>query len=292
MMNNPAKKTFITLSLCAACSWVLPVSAAYSVRDHVAVDWQKGEITATAFYSGQQNESGAPIDFAASEMTPTSARMYAYSMARESAALLIADALKNVYVENKISLQSLLESDADTSRKIGEIIPGKLLTKNTPEGFVSARCDARLRFSDIIAAISYEYPTQPFPELKENPLASEYTSLIIDARGENIRPVLFPSVVDQNGLEIYGKRYIEPSSVLKRGAVAYCTNEKEARIHSQAGDRPYFARAIGSVSGNCILSSRDTRKVLGHKKTVEKLKQCHVIIIIDPIRKESERVKR
>jgi hypothetical protein len=292
MMNNPAKKTIITMCLFAACSWILPVDAAYSVRDRVAIDWQKGEITATAYYSGLQDESGAPIDFAASGKSPSSARMHAYSMARESAALLIADSLKNVYVENKTSLLSLLESDADTSRKIGEILPGKLITKNTPEGFVSARCDARLRFSDIIAAISYEYPALPFPELKENPLASEYTSLIIDARGENIRPVLFPSVVDQNGLEIYGKRYIEPASVLKRGAAAYCSNEKDARSHSQAGDRPYFARAIGSVSGNCIISTRDTRKVLGHKKTVEKLKQCHVIIIIDPSNKESERVKR
>jgi hypothetical protein len=268
-------------------SMLIPASGAYTVKDSVSIDWQKGEIRATAFYSGQFDESGAAIDFSSGDTTPTAAKMDAYRKARENAVLMIADYLKNIRLDGKQTIFSLISSDDETARKIGEVIPARISSRETPDGFFSARSDARLKLSYILAAVSYEYPQAPFPEMKENPLATEYSSLIIDARGEMKDPVLLPSIVDQDGLEIYGKRYINPAYMLKKGMAVYCLSESEAKHHAYAGDRPYFARAVGTVPGGCIISNRDKRRILGHKKTVEKLKQCRVIIIIDPEKKES-----
>lgn len=265
----------------------IPVSGAYTVKDSVTVDWQKGEIRATAYYSGQFDESGAAIDFSSAETTPTSAKMTAYKKARENAVILIADYFKNIRLDGKQTIFSVINNDEETARKIGELVPARVISRETPDGFFGARSDARLRLSDILAAVSYEYPQAPFPEMKENPLATEYTSLIVDARGEMKEPVLLPSIVDQNGLEIYGKRFINPAYMLKKGMAVYCTNESAAKRHEYAGDRPYFARAVGTIPGGCIISDRDKRRILGHKKTVDKLRQCRVIIIIDPENRES-----
>jgi hypothetical protein len=271
---------------------VIPVTGAYTVKDKVVIDWLKGEIRATAFYSGQYDESGAPVDFSSSDITPTSAKMDAYRKARENAVILIADSLKNVRLDGKQTIFNAINSDDETARRVGELIPRRVASKETPDGFFGARSDARLKLTDILVAISYEYPQSPFPEMRDNPLGTEYTSLIIDARGEMKDPVLLPTIVDQNGLEIYGKRFINPAYMLKKGMAVYCTNETEAKRHAYAGDHPYFARAVGNVPGGCIISNRDKRRILGNKKTVEKLRQCRVLIIIDPAKKESGVVKQ
>jgi len=260
----------------------LPLRSAYRNNNTVTVDWFKGEISARTFYSAQFDESGIPVDFSLPDSkTPTESKMRAYDMARESAIELIADALKSINIEKGLTVGNLAETDGRSAARIGEILSDRIHTQETPVNFFGARCDAHIRLTDLIRAIPYEFPNQPIPQGKENPLGTEYTSLIVDSRGLDVFPMILPSVYDEDGLEIFGKRFINIQSAARDGFVVYTTDEQEARRHQKAGDHPYFVKALKSLDNSPVIAHRDVRRILGHKKTVEKLKTCHVIFIIN-----------
>jgi hypothetical protein len=269
-----------TLLIIIVCT--IPLKSAYKNNNTVTIDWFKGEISAHTFYSAQFDESGLPVDFSSSNSkTPTESKLWAYDMARESAIELIASALKSIDIERGLSVGGLAESDGQTAAQIGEILSRKIRTRETPVNFFGARCDAHMRITDLIKAIPYEFPNLPFPEGKDNPLGTEYSSLIVDSRGLDVAPMIFPSIFDEDGLEIFGKRYIDIQSAARDGLVVYATDEKKARNHQKAGDRPYFVKALKSLDHSPVIPHRDVRRILGHKKTVEKLKRCYVIFIIN-----------
>jgi hypothetical protein len=279
-MKHRHARILIALLLFSFCS--LPLKSAYKNNNTVTIDWFTGEISARTFYSAQFDESGIPVDFASPESrTPTESKMQAYDMARESAVEMIAGALKSINIEKGLTVGDLTETDGRAAAEIGEILSGRIHTKETPVNFFGARCDAHIRLTDLIRAIPYEFPNLPIPEGQENPLGTEYTSLIVDSRGLDVSPMILPSVYDEDGLEIFGKRYINIRSAARDGLVVYTTGEKEARRHQKAGDHPYFVKAMKSLDKSPVIAHRDVRRILGHKKTVEKLKSCHVIFIID-----------
>jgi hypothetical protein len=278
-MKHSRAVFIIALLIFSFCS--LPLRSAYRNNNSVTIDWLKGEISARTYYSAQFDESGIPVDFSSpGSKTPTESKMRAYDLARESALDMIADAMKSIDIERGFTVGKLAETDGRAATEIGEILSDRIRTRETPVKFFGARCDAHIRLTDLIRALPYEFPNLPIPAGKDNPLGTEYTSLIVDSRGLDVSPMILPSVYDEDGLEIFGKRYINIQSAARDGLVVYAMDEKEARRHQKAGDHPYFVKALKSLDHSPVLPHRDVRRILGHKKTVEKLKSCHVIFII------------
>ena len=124
-----------------------------------------------------------------------------------------------------------------------------------------------------------------FPARIDNPIPTHYTSLVIDARGLGIEPMMLPSVYNENGLEIYGRYYVDIRHARRSGLIGYAYNENEAIKSPRTGNRPYYAIAVSGMKGCPVVSDRDIRKIFSSKNTIEQLKKCRVVFIIDKIKK-------
>lgn len=253
---------------------------AYTNENRVTFDWSKGVVKAHTIFSAKFDDDGIPVDYTKADSGPAHGRNMAYEKARSEAVEQISWALRSVEIEPGLYIKDLLESDQSFAAKFGDLLSDRVKSSEHPHDYYGARSDAHFKLNDLIRALPYDYPENPFPVNEKNPLATEYTSLIIDARDEDIVPMIFPSIYDEDGLEIYGRQFVKISTACKKGLVSYCSNETEAKAHPKAGDHPYFATALRSSKHLPVIAHRDVRKILSHKKTVENLKQCRVIFII------------
>ena len=257
-------------------------TASYTPADKASIEWEKGIISATARHNAGADLRGVPIDFSdPSAGTPSRAKMEAYTKAREAASEQIAWSLRDVQIDGSTRIKDIIEQNTTMQEKLGFLLRDKVKTREIPDGFLSARSTASLKISDLIPALPYDYPGEDFPQSAYKPLATEYSSLIIDVRGKEIPPMIFPSIYDEEGLEIYGRRYVNIAHACSHGLVAYTSNERAAKKHKLAGNHPYYTSALSALNGSPVISMIDARRILAHAKTVDKLKQCAVIFIID-----------
>lgn len=268
-------------------------SASYTPSDTVTVSWEKGIVAASARYDAAQDERGIPVDYAsAGAPVPTAARMDAYGKAREAARELIAYAIRDIKTDGASTVGTLLDADPAAQEQMERTLDEKVVSRESPGGFLEAKCSASIKISDLTAAVPYDYPGAEFPVGQPNPLATEYTSVIIDLRGREMSPMLFPSIYDQDGLEIYGRRYVSAKKACARGLARWCFDEKSARALKIAGEHPFYTAALSALNGSPVVSRADARKILSHRKTREKLKRCAVIFIIDSPGKKKEGAPR
>lgn len=246
------------------------------------VNWTKGTITAKGKAVVEVEENGTPVDsWTGSATSLNKARREAYQAAREKAMESIMEAARHIRVDPERKLSDLLQEDKFTQKKIAETVSGAVTVKEFPGAFDTSECEAKLKMGDIIASLPFDFPSNDFPARDDTPIPTVYSGLIIDARGLGIEPMLFPSVYNEEGLEIYGRYYIDSAYACKKGLVSYCYNEDEAMKNRKAGRRPYYAVALKNLDGCPVLSDRDARKILSSRETINNLKKCNVIFILD-----------
>ncbi|MCU0822829.1 MAG: hypothetical protein MUC95_10240 [Spirochaetes bacterium] len=246
------------------------------------INWQKGYITATGKTSFNIKEKGVPADsYTGTEISINRARKEAYLAARVEAVEAIVRAIKSVRVDPEKNVDDLLNENHFTQKMLSEKLLEEVTVKEYPSDFFSSMCEVRLNFIDIITALPYVFPANDFPVIDNNPITTYYSSLIIDARGLDVKPMLLPSVYSEGGLEIYGSQFIEGTRLLNGGMISYCHTEDEAMKNKRAGDVPYFTVALKSIRGCPVISAKAARKILGHTGTVGNLKNCRVIFIIN-----------
>jgi hypothetical protein len=93
--------------------------------------------------------------------------------------------------------------------------------------------------------------------------------------------MLIPAIINESGLEVYNKNFINPDDAIKYNVVSYVYTEKDAIRHKKAGKNPLFCIALKNINGNPVISDSDIKKIFSHKKNIEYLKKCRVIFIID-----------
>jgi hypothetical protein len=251
-------------------------------KDKSVINWQKGYIISKGKSRITYNEAGTPIDVLTGKTKSLNkAREAAYISAKEDAIINMADAVKSLRVDPQNKFIDIMKDNALTQKIISEKISNSMTCKEYPAGFDSAICEAKLTFGSIIASIPYNFPSNDFPVRAEIPIATPYSSLIIDSRGLDIKPMLFPAIYSDIGLEIYGKNFIDSSSAVKGGMVSYCYNEDQAQIDPRAGEHPYLSVAMKSLNNCPVLREKDVRRILSSQTTINNLKKCKVILIID-----------
>jgi hypothetical protein len=247
-----------------------------------SIDWQKGYIISKGTAQISYSDNGSPVDpLTGRQISLNRAREAITGTAKEIALANIADAISYIRVDAQNTLLDVMKSNANTQRKIADVINNRISYKEFPAGFDQSACVARLNFESIIDSLEYEFPSNDFPVRTDIPISTPYSSLIVDCRGLNIGPMLFPSIYSNAGLEIYGKNYIDVSFTHNGGMASYCYNEDQARTDIRAGGHPYFSAAVKSINNCPVLSEKDTRRLLGSQYTINNLKKCRVIFIVD-----------
>ncbi len=249
--------------------------------DNSAIDWKKGYITATGI-SRVAFENGVPVDrVTGNRISLNKAREASNYAAREMAILNLSKAIKRLRVDHDSIMLDVLNSDERTQKLISEKLSNDVYLKYFPSDFDTTVCEAKFTFGSIIESIPYDFPENDFPARAYIPISTPYTSLVVECRGMKIKPMLFPSIYANDGLEIYGRYFISGAYAVKGGMVSYCYDDDQAYKDDRAGEKPYFAAAVKSINNCPVLTENDVRRILSNKSTVSCLKKCRVIFIID-----------
>jgi hypothetical protein len=258
-----------------------PAADTVEVSQHGKIDWKFCNAVSSASASFETNEKGIPISLISETATSLNrARSEAYLRAKESALEKLASTLRSMRVDGEKTIADIIGEKEEARGKLSEMIAHAVSFREKPGGFNTSVCEASIRFGDLIAALAFDFQELPLHERDDAKIRTDYTSLIIDARGLGIRPMLLPSVYTDHGLEMFGPRFAKAASARKSGLASYCTSEDEAMAHKKAGRRPYYIAAIRALRGCPVIADRDARRILASPVTKENLKNCKLIIIL------------
>ncbi|HNR89556.1 MAG TPA: hypothetical protein PKM65_14540 [Spirochaetota bacterium] len=276
------------MKLMTIMALIAAVSAApLYARDYVtktnagSVNWTRGTIVTAAASRLSMSDDGQIMDAHGIQSIPLNrARMESYAHARERSIENAVNILRGVRIDPETTFGDLLKNDRITQQRLSDVLERAARTKKQPSGFFATSCETTIRLRDIVPALNYEFPAVAFPERDDAQLATRYTGVIIDGRGIDIQPMLFPSIYTEDGLELYGRHHIDIRYASRRGLAAYCYNENDAVKNRRAGDRPFYTTALTSIRNCPVIAESDARKILGSPATRENLKKCRVIIIL------------
>jgi hypothetical protein len=136
---------------------------------------------------------------------------------------------------------------------------------------------------------------QPWPEGKEPPpgvklvpyetgTAPEYTGILIDAKGVEYVPALFPRVVTESGDEVIGADFAKAEQMAQSGLVGCFYDRAQALTADRIGSSPLIVRALGVAGTNScdlVISQSDAARIHGSRANLELLSRCRVGFLID-----------
>lgn len=251
-------------------------------RGDVIINWTRGVIIATGRSSVLDVHNGGSKDAHQERRNSiTRARMNTYAEARDSALEGLMSVIRAIRVSPEKRYIDMMRESTVTQQNLAEAISHQVKFRMYPVDYFSSGCEARITLGTLIATIPMESPFQELPLRHDTPVKTTYSGLIIDARGIGLKPMLFPSIYSEDGLEIYGVGRIDMRAAGQKGMVTYCYNEKEALKTGRAGDRPYYTVALKSLKGCPVIAERDIRKIFSSAETINNLKRCNVIIILN-----------
>jgi hypothetical protein len=279
-MHSGKLKNLIIFLVIVFCNTLIAQEANH--KEKSVINWQKGYIISRGKSQITINDAGVPVDSITGRTTSLNkAREAAYIYAKEKAIMNMADIIRSLRVDPQNTFSDIMKDNISTQKIISDKINNYIKSKEYPAEFDSAICEVMLTFGSIITSLPYDFPANDFPERAEKPIATSYSSLIIDSRGLDIKPMLFPVIYSEAGLEIYSKNYIDSSSMTRGGMVSYCYDENQAQIDSRTGEHPYLSVAMKSLNNCPVLLEKDIRRILSSQTTINNLKKCRVILIID-----------
>ncbi len=143
----------------------------------------------------------------------------------------------------------------------------------------------RLVVPMLCPTCNQDWPTgmQPPPGLQLQPKAMEesrYTGVVIDCRGMDINPCLFPTIFDEKENEIYSVNFTDLDKVVERGIVLYADSDFAAS--PRTGNNPIRIRAtavVGEGKTDVNISSREAQRLHGSQNILNLLRECRVAIV-------------
>jgi hypothetical protein len=257
-------------------------SASVKEAPNGKVDWNKGVIVAHGQWRVEVSAGGLPVDHqGGSVISFNRGRVNAYRRARERAVENMVRLVKGIRVDADTMLADLLERSDEVQSRMVKLISSRVKVRAFPVDFATSGCRAELTISDLLYAVPYTYSAEEFPSRIDNPIPTNYTSLIVDTRGLDVEPMILPSIYNEEGLEVYGRSMVDIRHATRNGIVVYADSYDKAMKSRAAGDNPYFTMAVREIKGCPVIADRDVRKIFSGKETVERLKKCRVIFIID-----------
>jgi hypothetical protein len=111
-----------------------------------------------------------------------------------------------------------------------------------------------------------------------------YTGLVVDARGLGVRPAMAPKIMDENGQEVYGSRYVDREWAVKTGMVGYDKDVGRARTNDRVTNNPLVVKGVkasGANKADVVISSADAANVHAASANMSFLDKCKVMFIVD-----------
>ena len=125
-------------------------------------------------------------------------------------------------------------------------------------------------------------PGAPSPQsAKPEP---SFTGLIIDAKGLNAKPALYPRILTAGGQTVYDVATPNPNAAVEEGLVEYRKSLEAAKSLARVGANPLVIKATqmgGKYPTDLVLSEEDARKILEADGRAKFLGDAKVAVVID-----------
>jgi len=111
-----------------------------------------------------------------------------------------------------------------------------------------------------------------------------FTGLIIDAKGLDAKPALFPRILTAGGQTVYDVAIPNPNAAVEEGLVEYRKSLEDAKKLARVGANPLVVKAKqigGKYSADIVLSEEDSRKILEADGRAKFLGDAKVAVVID-----------
>jgi hypothetical protein len=111
-----------------------------------------------------------------------------------------------------------------------------------------------------------------------------FTGLVVDARGLGVRPAMAPKVLNEQGEEVYGSRFVSREYAVDIGMVGYEKDINRARSNERVTDNPLVVTGIQASGPNktdIVISSADAMKIHSAAANMNFLQHCKVMFILD-----------
>ncbi len=115
--------------------------------------------------------------------------------------------------------------------------------------------------------------------------AKPYTGLIVDARTLNFEPLLYPTIVSEQGTEIYSSVFISREFAVQNGVCSYLCDMGQALASERTGSNPLVVKALrktGDKTGAIVMSMADAKTLDRETERHIFLKECRVIVVVKP----------
>lgn len=275
------------------------------VGDNGSVDWSQQKIKATGI--------GAPNPNA----PPGAQRAGAITAAKSDALRNLLATVRGMYLTSETTVNNaIVENDVIKTRVEG-FLRGFTVVDTRYMSDQSVEVDVEVPLSGIADAVLPQafgggrlitgQPVcpmcgQPWPQGKAVPpgvqlttpnaggtpstgsTGGAFTGLVIDAKGLGVMPAMAPKVVDENGNEVYGSKYVSREFAVKQGMVGYDKDVNAARSNQRVTNNPLIIKgmkASGANSTDVVVSNADAQRIHAAAQSQNFLDKCRVMVILD-----------
>ena len=251
------------------------------------IDWEEGYIYAVG--------DGVPPKEAVS---PAQARVRAKRAAIDTAYARLLEMAEAVRIDaESTTVNYINESHVVATRVSGLVQNAEIVTLrhfedgsyqikmrmpiNGREGIASAVLPMQMEKA-IRIGIAYEISIEHISEEAEP--GEAYTGLIVDARGLEVQPAMYPRLITMAGEVIYDLMCANPNAVIEKGLVDYCLDMEVAENSPRVGGNPLIVESI-SVSGeygaDIVLTEEDAEKILSVNSIDNFFGEVKVIVVVE-----------
>ena len=111
-----------------------------------------------------------------------------------------------------------------------------------------------------------------------------FTGLVVDCKGLGIRPAMAPKILDENGNEIYGSKFVSRQWAVEIGMVGYDKDVNRARQDDRVTNNPLIIKgmkASGQNKTDVVISTADAAQIHQAAANQNFLDKCKVMFIVN-----------
>lgn len=243
------KRSFVNMLLVALLSLLLLSSHAVAMtefHDFGEVDWAKGIIRVIGFGAAPEGAGRAQ------------ARLLAQRAAQADAYRNAMEILEGVRLQSETTVEDfLVTSDVIRTRVEGYVRGAQFVRIDFDDFSGIAEAEMILPLGggrdlypvlmEEVERTTPEHPVVPKEEIRDVPVEIPHTGVIIDTRGLEVKPALFPQIFDSDGYLLYGPTLLDVDRGGDTTMVAYSRSMAGAKEMARVGDNPFDLTAISAI---------------------------------------------
>ena len=114
-------------------------------------------------------------------------------------------------------------------------------------------------------------------------VTSDYTGVLIDARGFSLQPSIAPKIKDPEGLVLYGLASLSPQTAGEHMPVRWVGDPADPEATETAGERPLILSAKSVArGGDIVLDEEQAALLLQVTRGTSLLPNARVVVVADP----------